>query len=369
MNQDLSQQFQQQVMAASQTGTPLQIQGDGSKSFLGHISEATPLAVSGHRGVVSYDPVELVITARAGTPLRELEQTLADAGQMLPFEPPHFGLNATLGGTIACGLSGPARPFSGSARDYVLGVKLINGRGEILNFGGQVMKNVAGYDCSRLMAGAMGTLGVLLEISLKVLPKQAAETTLIHNTSLAQALDTMNQWSGKSLPLSATCYDGDSLYLRLSGAKTAVESAQQLIGGERHDDSTAWWQSVKEQQHPFFQAELPLWRLSLPAATAPIDIPGAWFIDWCGAQRWLLSNAEPERVREKARAAGGHATLFRRGTANNDAAIDASIDAVIDLATETFQRPESGVMQLHRRLKQAFDPAGILNPGRLYADL
>jgi len=357
MNQDLSQQLQQQVVAANESKTPLQIQGGGSKNFLGRINQATPLAVSGHRGVVSYDPVELVITARAGTPLRELEQTLADAGQMLPFEPPHFGTDATLGGAIACGHSGPARPFSGSARDYVLGVKLINGRGEILNFGGQVMKNVAGYDCSRLMAGAMGTLGVLLEISLKVLPKAAAETTLIQPISLAQALDTMNQWSGKSLPLSAASYDGDNLYLRLSGAKTAVESAQQLIGGEQHDDSPALWQSVKEQQHPFFKSELPLWRLSLPAATAPLDIPGTWFIDWCGAQRWLLSEAEPELVRKKARAAGGHATLFRRGTSDIDAAI------------ETFQWPESGVMQLHRRLKQAFDPAGILNPGRLYADL
>jgi len=353
MNQDLSQQLQQQVVAASQKGTPLQIQGGGSKDFLGHISEATPLAVSGHQGIVSYDPVELVITARAGTPLRELEQTLADAGQILPFEPPHFGPNATLGGTIAGGLSGPARPFGGSARDYVLGVKLINGRGEILNFGGQVMKNVAGYDCSRLMAGAMGTLGVLLEISLKVLPKQAAETTLIQQSPFAQALDMMNRWSGKSLPLSAACYDGDHLYLRLSGAKTSVESARQLIGGEPHHDSDTFWQSVKEHQHPFFQSDLPLWRLSLPAETAPIDLSGGWFIDWCGAQRWLLSEAEPELVREKASAAGGHATLFHRGA----------------VATEIFQRPASGVMQLHRRLKQAFDPAGILNPGRLYADL
>ncbi len=357
MNQDLSQQLQQQVVAANESKTPLQIQGGGSKNFLGRINEATPLAVSGHRGVVSYDPVELVITARAGTTLRELEQTLADAGQILPFEPPHFGADATLGGTIACGLSGPARPFSGSARDYVLGVKLINGRGEILNFGGQVMKNVAGYDCSRLMAGAMGTLGVLLEISLKVLPKQAAEITLVQNTTMDSALNTMNRWSGKSLPLTAACYDGENLYLRLSGAKTAVESAQKLIGGELHHDSDAFWQTVKEHQHPFFEAELPLWRLSLPATTAPLDISGACFIDWCGAQRWLLSDAKPERVREEARAAGGHATLFRRGTAG------------IDAVTETFQRPESGVMQLHRRLKQAFDPAGILNPGRLYADL
>ena len=353
MNQDISELLQQQVLNAIRTSQPLQIQGGGSKQFIGHRSDTTPLDVSGHRGIVSYDPVELVVTARAGTPLRELEQTLANEGQILPFEPPHFGLNATLGGTIACGLSGPSRSFSGSARDYVLGVKIINGRGEILNFGGQVMKNVAGYDCSRLMAGAMGTLGVVLEVSLKVLPKQAAEITLVKKSTLSQALDAMNHWSGKSLPLSAACYDGENCYLRLSGAKTAVDSAQQLIGHELHANSDAFWQAVKEHQHPFFQSELPLWRLSVPAETRAIDIPGTWFIDWCGAQRWLLSNSSAGMIREQTLAAGGHATLFRRGT----------------VETERFQLPTEGIMQLHRRLKQAFDPAGILNPGQLYPGL
>jgi len=353
MKQDRSKLLQQRVSDAASTGRPLQIQGGGSKRFLGHTVNAALLDVSGHRGIISYDPMELVITARAGTPLRELEQTLADANQILPFEPPHFGLNATLGGTIACGLSGPSRFFSGAARDYVLGVKVINGRGEILGFGGQVVKNVAGYDCSRLMAGAMGTLGVILEVSLKVLPRQAAEITLVNQTSLSQALDIMNHWSGKSLPLSAACYDGEHCYLRLSGAKTAVESARQLIGGELHADSPAFWQTVKEHQHPFFQSEHPLWRLSLPAETAALDIPGTWFIDWCGAQRWLLSDSSAEIIREQAQQAGGHATLFRRG------AVD----------TSTFQVPTDGVMQLHHRLKQAFDPAGIFNPGRLYLDL
>ncbi len=353
MNQDISELLQQQVLNAVKTSQPLQIKGSGSKIFLGHVADAAILDISGHRGIVSYDPVELVITARAGTPLRELEQTLSDANQVLPFEPPHFGLNATLGGTIACGLSGPARPFSGSARDYVLGVKMINGRGEILNFGGQVMKNVAGYDCSRLMAGAMGTLGVILEVSLKVLPRQAAEITLINKTSLPQALDTMNHWSGKSLPLSAACYDGEHCYLRLNGAKTAVDSARELIGGKLHTDSNAFWQTVKEHQHPFFQSEQPLWRLSLPAEASAIDIPGEWFIDWCGAQRWLLSDSSAEIIRQQAQQAGGHATLFRRGA----------------IKTQAFQLPTDGVMQLHRRLKQAFDPVGIFNPGRLYPDL
>jgi len=345
--------LQQRVLNSAKTSRPLQIQGGGSKRFLGHTTNTALLDVSGHCGIVSYDPVELVITARAGTPLRKIEQTLSEANQMLPFEPPHFGLNATLGGTIACGLSGPSRSFNGSARDYVLGVKIINGRGEILNFGGQVMKNVAGYDCSRLMAGAMGTLGVILEVSLKVLPKQAAEVTLINQASPSQALETMTYWSGKSLPLSAAAYDGENCYLRLSGAKTAVESAQTLIGGEPHPNSHDFWRAVKEHQHPFFQSERPLWRLSLPAEIPPIDIPGEWFIDWCGAQRWLLSESSAEEIRELAHQAGGHATLFRHGSSD----------------TTTFQAPSDGIMQLHRRLKQAFDPAGIFNPGRLYPGL
>lgn len=353
MNQNLSQQLQQQVLSAIEARQPLRIQGSGSKNHLGRTTQATLLDVSEHRGIVSYDPVELVITARAGTPLRELEQTLAEAGQMLPFEPPHFGPNATLGGTIACGLSGPSRPFSGSARDYLLGVKLINGRGELLRFGGQVMKNVAGYDCSRLMAGAMGTLGVLLEVSLKVLPRPAAQITLVNKTSLPQALETMNRWAGRSLPLNAACYDGENLYLRLSGAGTAVKSAHQLIGYEAQPDGDAFWRRVKEHQHPFFQSEQPLWRLSVPANSAPIDIPGTWFIDWSGAQRWLLSSSSAQQIRKQAQAAGGHATLFRRGAAD----------------CETFQWPADGVIQLHRRLKQAFDPAGIFNPGRLYSGL
>ena len=230
---------------------------------------------------------------------------------------------------------------------------MINGRAEILNFGGQVMKNVAGYDCSRLMAGAMGTLGVILEVSLKVLPRQAAEITLINKTSLPQALDTMNHWSGKSLPLSAACYDGNNCYLRLNGAKTAVDSARELIGGEQHSASHAFWQTVKEHQHPFFHSEQPLWRLSLPAEAPAIDIPGEWFIDRCGAQRWLLSDSSAEIIRERAQQAGGHATLFRRGA----------------VETQTFQLPPDGVMQLHRRLKRAFDPVAIFNPGRLYPDL
>ncbi len=353
MNQDISTNLQQQILAAYKHTTPLQIRGGDSKLFLGNISPATPLDVSAHCGIVNYDPVELVITARAGTSLQKLEEALSAHKQMLPFEPPHFGKNATLGGTIACGLAGPSRPFSGSARDYVLGITLINGKGDILRFGGQVMKNVAGYDCSRLMAGAMGTLGVILEVSLKVLPRQAAEVTLVQDMDTAQALSVMNSWAGKALPLTAGCHDGQRLYLRLSGAQTAVDSAQRLIGGTLLNNADTFWQSVKEHQHPFFQTQHPLWRLSLPEGTPELDVESQCFIDWCGAQRWLISNKSPEEIRSIAHALGGHATLFRKAQLNS----------------ETFHPPEKGVMQLHRSLKQAFDPAGILNPNRLYLGL
>jgi len=353
MNQDLSQQLQQQVVTAAALRQTLQIRGGNSKAFLGQPCEATSLDVSQHRGIVSYDPVELVVTARAGTPIKALEQVLADNNQMLPFEPPHFGENATLGGTIAVGLSGPSRPFAGSVRDYVLGVKMINGRGEILRFGGQVMKNVAGYDCSRLMAGAMGTLGVLLEISLKVLPKPAAEITLIQTMSANQALETMYAWAAKSIPLSAACYDGKQLYLRLSGSASAVAGTATLVGGDALDNGADFWRQIKEHQYPFFQTEQPLWRLSLPATAPLLELPGQWLIDWGGAQRWLASDADAEQIREQTKSAGGHATLFRNAAAK----------------TDRFQTPDQAVMVLHKRLKNSFDPKGILNPGRLYTDL
>ena len=352
MNNDITQQLQQRIIAAISNHESLQIQGSGSKQFLGNHFPAHVLDTKEHKGIISYDPVELVVRARAGTTLRELEATLAESGQMLPFEPPHFGSDATIGGTIACGLAGPSRPYQGSARDYVLGVTIINGRGEVLHFGGQVMKNVAGYDCSRLMAGAMGTLGIILDVSMKVLPKPAAELTLIQICDEEEAIKRMAQWSAKPLQLSAACYTGNKLYFRLSGAKTAVDSACETIGGDQFD-GTQFWESIKEQQHDFFQTEKPLWRLSIPAETMPLKIKGRYLLDWAGAQRWLISEESPERIRLAAQKAGGHATLFRRG----------SLDA------EIFQRPEPGVMSLHRQLKHAFDPIGIFNPGRLYPGL
>jgi glycolate oxidase FAD binding subunit len=269
---------------------------------------------------------------------------------MLPFEPPHFGETATLGGTIACGLSGPRRPYAGAARDYVLGCRVLTGKGDVLHFGGEVMKNVAGYDVARLMTGALGTLGVLLDISLKVLPRPAAETTLQLGLSAEQALEAMNYWAGQPVPLSAAAHDGDSLFLRLSGATSAVAQAKKQIGGDQAKQGETFWQSLREHTHHFFRDEQPLWRLSLAAGYPAMELEGNTMLDWGGAQRWLVSTETPETVRRAVAAVGGHATWFRQHTANAD----------------VFHPLPTALQQLHHRLKQSFDPIGILNAGRMY---
>jgi glycolate oxidase FAD binding subunit len=350
MDKDIAKELQERVTAACHAETPLAIVGGGSKAFLGREPHGEALYIGGHRGIVSYYPTELVITARAGTPLRDIEAVLADQRQMLPFEPPHFGATATLGGTIACGLSGPRRPYTGAARDYVLGMTVLNGSGDILRFGGQVMKNVAGFDVSRLMVGAMGTLGVQLEISLKVLPSPAQEVTLIQERTAAEALVVMNHWAGQALPLSATCYDGDRLYVRLSGAQSAVESARRRIGGDVLKTAGAFWEGVREHHHGFFAGAAPLWRLALPPATPPLALPGKQLIEWGGAQRWLSGEVDAAQLRRQVMEAGGHAGLFRGGERDKD----------------RFHPLPQIVSDLNRRIKHAFDPKGILNPGRMY---
>ncbi|MEN8179016.1 MAG: glycolate oxidase subunit GlcE [Pseudomonadota bacterium] len=351
-DQGISTQLQERVNQALEANAPLRIRGGGSKDFYGREPVGEPLDVSAHQGIVNYEPTELVVTARAGTPLRVIEQALAGENQLLPFEPPHLGDSATLGGAIACNHSGPRRPYAGAARDFVLGSRVLNGRGEILSFGGEVMKNVAGYDVSRLMCGALGTLGVLLEISLKVLPKAESEITLVYRSNFVDALETLHNWGQKPYPISASCFDGDSLYVRLSGEDRAVQAARKLMGGEPLAEGESFWNKLKEQQHGFFRSSRPLWRLSVASDTPPMEVDGKCLYEWGGAQRWLASNAEPDMIREAAVEAGGHATLFRGGD-----------------RAQAFQPLPAGLLAIHRRLKQAFDPKGILNPGRMYEDL
>jgi glycolate oxidase FAD binding subunit len=350
---DSSVELQARVAEAARLGQALNIVGGGSKAFYGRPSQGERLDVGGHRGIVHYEPTELVLTARAGTPLAEIEAALAQQGQMLAFEPPHFGPSATLGGTIACGLSGPRRLWAGSARDCVLGTRIVNGRGEVLRFGGEVMKNVAGFDLSRLMVGALGTLGVLLEVSLKVLPRPDTELTQVFEMSEVDALNTANRWAGRCWPLSAACHDGERLYVRLSGAEAAVRESARTLGGEPLVGADRFWDDLREQRLTFFAGAENLWRLSVAPTSPRPDLPGRWFIDWGGAQRWLNSAVPADAVFEAARALGGHATLFRAR----------------DPAGHRFQPLSERLRALHIRLKRAFDPEGILNPGRLYEAL
>ena len=348
---DLSARLAARVREASEQRQPLRLAGSGSKAFLSDAAHGEPLELRGHEGIVSYQPRELVVRARAGTRLADLEALLAGNRQMLAFEPPAFGADATLGGAIACGLSGPRRPYVGAARDFVLGAQLIDGRGQRLRFGGEVMKNVAGYDVSRLMVGAFGSLGVLLDVSLKVLPRPQQETTLVLEHALTDALARMNRLASRALPLSAASWHAGVMRLRLSGAAEAVASAAREIGGERQADGEAYWQALREQRLEFFDpARLGgarLWRLSLPPTRPPLDLEGDCLLDWGGAQRWLISELTPEVVRRAAAEAGGHATCFR-GPAPADG---------------RFHPLPPAMQVLHRRLKQVFDPRAILNPG------
>lgn len=340
----------ERIKAAVEQRTPLWIQGGGSKAFYGRRIDGEPLATGKYRGIVEYEPSELVLTARAGTPLADIEAALDEADQMLPFEPPYFGDGATIGGTVACGLSGPRRPYAGAVRDLVLGCEIINGFGEHLAFGGQVMKNVAGYDISRLMAGSLGTLGVITSVSLKVTPKPLATRTLAFEMVPADAVDAMNRWAGRPLPITATCHDGERLFVRLAGAETGVRSAAEKLGGELVE-APDFWSNVREQQHPFFKQAPVIWRLSVPPATPPLDLPGATLMEWNGALRWLSTDSPAATVRDAAAEAGGHAVCFR-GHDGDD----------------VFHPLDEARGALHRNLKRAFDPSRILNPGRMYAD-
>jgi len=339
----------ERVKQAHAAKTPLALHGGNSKSFYGGAIRGEPLDLRAYTGIIDYEPKELVLTVRAGTPLAEIEAALEAAGQMLPFEPPHFSEAATIGGTVATGLSGPRRPYTGAVRDFVLGTRIINGKGEDLSFGGRVIKNVAGYDVSRLMTGAMGTLGVLLDISFKVLPKPADETTLRFEMDEATAIQRFNEWAGKPLPISATSWFQGVAMVRLSGAAAGVRAAREKLGGEAVADAQGFWRELRDQRSPFFADAAPLCRLSVPSTTPPLSLELPQWIEWGGALRWVKGAVDAKVLREKIAAVGGHATLFRHG----------------DKSVGVFHPLQPVLAKIHTNLKTAFDPNNILNPGRM----
>lgn len=339
------------ISAAHASQTPLRIRGAGSKDFYGGLLAGEVLDVAGYRGIIAYEPSELYVTAKCGTPLAELEAVLAERGQILAFEPPHFS-GATVGGCVAAGLAGPRRQQAGAVRDFILGVKLIDGTGQVLDFGGQVMKNVAGYDVSRLLAGSLGTLGVLAEVTLKVLPKPVAELTLCFEMSEVEAIAQLNLWGGQPLPISASFWHAGQLWLRLSGAGAAVAAARSKLGGNAAVDGEKHWISIREQSHPAFAGPI-LWRLALPSNASPPGLDGLRAIEWGGGQRWYAG--EQDAVRGAAAKAGGHAVLYRAPES-------------LRCLEGPFAPLSPALLALHRRLKKVFDPKGILNPGRHYAE-
>jgi glycolate oxidase FAD binding subunit len=346
--------IQERVREAAGRGAALRIRGGGSKDFYGNAPRGDILDTRAHAGVVDYEPTELVVTARCGTLLADLEKILAEKGQFLSFEPPSFGPGATLGGCVAAGLSGPRRASAGSVRDAMLGAKIVDGRGQLLAFGGQVMKNVAGYDVSRLLAGSLGTLGVIVEVSLKLLPRPPEELTLKFELPQAKALANLNRWAGRPLPVSGSAWRDGELALRLSGAGSAVRAAAEKLGGEKvaAEEAARFWAGIREQSDPFFAGEAPLWRLSLPSQAPALDLPGEQLLEWGGALRWLRSRSDAATLRAAASNAGGHATLFRAAEKTQGA----------------FAPLPPVLARLHRELKRSFDPAGVLNPGRLYPE-
>jgi glycolate oxidase FAD binding subunit len=351
---DKANALQSQVQQAIAANTPLQIRGGNTKTFLGRpVMADLVLDTTSHQGIVLYEPSELAITVRSGTPLQQVIDALSAENQQLPFEPPTFGPTSTIGGVIAAGLAGPRRPYNGAVRDSLLGVKLINGKGEILQFGGQVMKNVAGYDLSRPMAGAMGTLGVLLEVSLKLKPVPESEITLVKPVAANTALDSLQSFHQQPGNLSGLAWVDGRLYVRLAGCHEATAAAAEKLGGERLADGEAFWQDINNQQHAFFQDETPLWRLSIKPFTKALPLEGEQLLEWAGGLRWIKTTAPAEQIREIAAHAGGHATLFRPNSA---------VDS-------PFHPLPAELMLLNRQLKQAMDPQGIFNPGRLYAGL
>lgn len=340
------------VLAASEARKPLRLRGAGTKDFYGETLEGEVLDTRVHAGIVDYEPSELVLTVKCGTPLSEIARALEAKGQYLAFEAPRFGGDPTIGGIIASGLSGPRRAQVGAVRDFVLGVHLLAGDGEVLRFGGQVMKNVAGFDVSRLLCGSLGILGLITQVSLRLLPRPRVEETLSFELSAAEAVTRFNQWGGHPLPISATFWCKGEARVRLSGSEPAVASARQRLGGNRLnvEDATRWWDSVRDHTHPFFNGTPSLWRLSVPATTAPHAGEGSLF-EWNGGVRWVKTDEDAAVLRARVSKVGGTA-LHWRGRESGT----------------MFHPLPPAVLEIHRRLKQRFDPHGIFNRGRLVTD-
>ena len=346
---DLSGEITSSVRTAFLEKTPLNIIGAGTKSFLGQQpQDCKPLNVTAHCGIIEYDPAELVLVARAGTPLLEIETLLASNRQMLGFEPPFVNNGATLGGAVAAGLAGPRRAYSGAVRDFILGVNFVNGKGEIITSGGKVMKNVAGFDLFRPMARSMGTLGILLKIALRIIPQPEIEKTLLHEESNEhRALQKMSSWVGKTQAISAASWDGRNIRIRLSGSAVSIEHGCTQIGGQ-FLSGESWWQDLNNFKLDFFRQPGRLWRISLAPMSGPIGENQAQLIDWGGAQRWLKSDTPPEIIRSQASQLGGHAECFSD-----------------DPTVATFHPLQGNLLALQRDFKATLDPAGIFNPGRL----
>lgn len=355
----------QRVRDAHARGQALCLQGHGSKAFYGGEPRGEPLSTLGLAGVPAYEPSELYVSVGAGMPIVALEALLAREGQQLAFEPPRFHGSelghGTVGGMVAAGLSGPARATAGSVRDHVLGLSLVNGRGELLHFGGTVMKNVAGYDVSRLMAGALGVLGLITEVTLKVLPRPVAGLTLRFEATQEEALEQLNRWGGQPLPISASAWWDGALVLRLAGAEAAVQAAVKKLGGDAIPEPMAapFWQGLRDQSDEFFigarravQGGAMMWRISVPSTAPALALRGEQLVEWGGAQRWVVTPMAPAVLREMVAAVGGHATLFRAQ----------------DKRAGVFTALSAPLARIHRDLKAQFDPQGVFNPGRLYPD-
>ncbi len=345
--------IKERILDAIEHGEPLKIVGGNSKVFLGRCTAGTPVEMTDYTGIISYEPTELFITARAGTLLSDIKKELAEHRQMLPFEPAEVTGKTTIGGVVATGLSGPRRPYTGSVRDYVLGIRCLNGLGKEMSFGGQVIKNVAGYDLSRLMTGAFGTLGIIIETSLKVLPIPELELTGFKAMSIQKALEVMHELSAKPIPLSATCYDGDLLFIRLSGNEKVVKETLRKFDLEEYKKGNQFWNELRDYKSLIFNTGKPIWRLSVPSTSDLKLEDDKYLIDWGGAQYWLASERPANKLFTMARELGGSALLFRGGDRNGN----------------VFQPLSNELLKLHQGLKQAFDPHRILNPGKMYTSL